>query len=243
MPLSPSLEDIGERYHTHRKQMMLVCREGLTKTYNRFHNPEEASPDILKLRQLHAALDNAVVTAYGWTDLELNHGFHETKQGVRYTISEPARREVLARLLKLNHERYAEEVKQGLHEKRNHATYARHERKQRKASCSSRMRQVFPPRRSTMSLIETVIEGTLKPDGTLGLDEKPNLPAGRVTVILRQGAVVVSPKDDPFWQRMQAMWAIPRTAGKLSDGGANTLAEVHKMREEWQEYREALERL
>ena len=54
-------------------------------------------------------MDNAVAAAYGWTDLDLGHGFHETKQGIRYTISEPARREVLARLLKLNHERYAEE--------------------------------------------------------------------------------------------------------------------------------------
>ena len=33
-----------------------------------------------------------------------------------------------------------------------------------------------------MSLTETVIEGTLKPDGTLELDQKPNLPAGRVKV-------------------------------------------------------------
>ncbi|MGZ3625707.1 MAG: hypothetical protein ACXVB7_21710, partial [Ktedonobacteraceae bacterium] len=55
--------------------------------------------------------------AYGWDDLVLEHGFHETKQGVRYTISEEARREVLGRLLQLNHERYAEEVKMGLHEK------------------------------------------------------------------------------------------------------------------------------
>ena len=37
--------------------------------------------------------------------------FHDTEQGIRYTISEPARREVLQRLLKLNRERYAEEVK------------------------------------------------------------------------------------------------------------------------------------
>jgi cation transport regulator ChaC len=63
-------------------------------------------------------MDNAVAAAYGWSDLDLGHGFHETKQGVRYTISEPARREVLARLLKLNHERYAEEVRQGLHDKK-----------------------------------------------------------------------------------------------------------------------------
>ena len=45
------------------------------------------------------------------------YGFHETKQGVRYTISEAARREVLGRLLLLNHQRYAEEVARGLHEK------------------------------------------------------------------------------------------------------------------------------
>ncbi len=63
-------------------------------------------------------MDQTVAAAYGWTDFALNHGFHETRQGVRYTISEPARREVLARLLKLNHERYAEEVRQGLHEKK-----------------------------------------------------------------------------------------------------------------------------
>src|SRR5262249_2119406 len=74
--------------------------------------------DIQKLRQLHVEMDQAVASAYGWTDLSLDHGFHEMKQGLRYTISEPARRKVLARLLKLNHERYAEEVRQGLHEKK-----------------------------------------------------------------------------------------------------------------------------
>jgi len=62
-------------------------------------------------------MDEAVARAYGWNDLELGHGFHETKQGLRYTISEEARREVLGRLLQLNHERYAEEIKMGLHEK------------------------------------------------------------------------------------------------------------------------------
>ena len=50
---------------------------------------------------------------------KVGHGFHEAKHGVRSTISEPARpTKILARLLKLNHERYAEEVTQGLHEKK-----------------------------------------------------------------------------------------------------------------------------
>ena len=49
---------------------MIRNNEGLTKTYNRFHDPDERSPDILKLRELHAAMDRAVLDAYGWTDLK-----------------------------------------------------------------------------------------------------------------------------------------------------------------------------
>lgn len=120
----PTLEAIGERYHVHRQQIMLARHEGLTKTYNRFHDSDETAADIQKLRDLHIEMDQAVAAAYGWDDLELGHGFHETKQGVRFTISETARREVLQRLLKLNHERYAEEVKQGLHGKKGAAKKA-----------------------------------------------------------------------------------------------------------------------
>ena len=83
--------------------------------------PTNPAADIQKLRDLHVEMDKAVAAAYGWSDLDLGHGFHETKQGIRFTISESARREVLARLLKLNHERYAEEVKQGLHDKKGKA--------------------------------------------------------------------------------------------------------------------------
>jgi len=111
------LETLGEHYHQYRQSIMLSRQEGLTKTYNRFHDPQETAEDITQLRALHKEMDEAVARAYGWDDLNLGHGFHETKQGVRYTISEAARREVLGRLLRLNHERYAEEVALGLHEK------------------------------------------------------------------------------------------------------------------------------
>jgi hypothetical protein len=104
-----TLEIIGERYHAHRRDIMTTRREGLTTTYNRFHSPHEVSHDIATLRALHVEMDHAVAAAYGWTDLDLGHGFHETKQGIRYTISEPARRTVLDRLLALNHEHYAAE--------------------------------------------------------------------------------------------------------------------------------------
>jgi hypothetical protein len=70
------------------------------------------------MRSHRCEIDKATAASYGWDDLDLGHGFHETKQGLRFTISEPARREVLQRLLKLNHERYEEEVRQGLHDKK-----------------------------------------------------------------------------------------------------------------------------
>ncbi|WP_434130694.1 Eco57I restriction-modification methylase domain-containing protein [Methylocaldum sp. GT1BB] len=118
VPESRSMLDvIGERYYQHRQFIAQTHQEGLTKTYNRFHNPAETSADIAELRRLHVEMDQAVAAAYGWQDLDLGHGFHETKQGLRYTISEPARREVLNRLLELNHQRYAEEVAAGLHDK------------------------------------------------------------------------------------------------------------------------------
>ena len=111
-----SLEDIGERYYTHRQSITLTRQEGLTKIYNRFHDPYEYSADIVKLRELHKEMDEAVAHAYGWDDLELEHGFYEMKLGPCYTISEAARREVLDRLLLLNHERHEEEVKAGVFE-------------------------------------------------------------------------------------------------------------------------------
>ena len=117
-----NLETIGETYYNHRQAIMQTHQEGLTKTYNRFHDPVETSEDIIKLRQLHVEMDYAVAQAYGWDDLlkgeGLNHDFHETKQGLRYTISESIRREILDRLLQLNFDRYAEEVAKGLHDKK-----------------------------------------------------------------------------------------------------------------------------
>lgn len=96
---------------------MLDRQEGLTKTYNRVHNPDEHADDIVRLREIHVELDHAVRDAYGWSDLDLGHGFHETKLGTRFTFAPIPRQEVLDRLLELNHERYAQEVRQGLHAK------------------------------------------------------------------------------------------------------------------------------
>ena len=55
--------------------LMVEHDEGLTKTYNRFHDPAESNEKILRLRELHAAMDRAVLDAYGWTDVPTACGF------------------------------------------------------------------------------------------------------------------------------------------------------------------------
>jgi hypothetical protein len=94
-----------------------------------------------------------------------------------------------------------------------------------------------------MSREETTVAGTLGPDGTLILDEKPNLPPGRVTVVLLQEAEAAPPKDDPFWQRMQAMWDAQRASGHVPRSVAEIEAQQRQTRDGWAERQEDIERL
>ena len=115
------MRELGGRLDTFRRELMLARQAGLTATYNLVHDQRCTDADIAELREIHRAIDEAVVRAYGWDDLlaaGLDHGFHDTRQGPRYTIGAVARQEILDRLLELNHERYAAEVKAGLHDKR-----------------------------------------------------------------------------------------------------------------------------
>ena len=114
------MREFGDRLDTFRRGLMLSRQAGLTATYNLVHDPKFADADIAELRDLHRAIDEAVVRAYGWTDLldsGLDHGFHDTRQGTRYTIGPLVRQEILDRLLELNHGRYAAELEAGFHGK------------------------------------------------------------------------------------------------------------------------------
>ena len=98
-----ALEAIGKTCYEFRAALMIRNNEGLTKTYNRFHNPDERSSDILQLRSLHARMDRAVLDAYGWTDILPVYDFREQlDESTRLTWAEDTRDEVLARLLELN---------------------------------------------------------------------------------------------------------------------------------------------
>jgi hypothetical protein len=71
----PALEATGKAYYELRATLMIQNNEGLTQTYNRFNDPDERNPDILKLRELHAAMDHAVINSYGWSDMKTDCGF------------------------------------------------------------------------------------------------------------------------------------------------------------------------
>jgi hypothetical protein len=70
-----NLEKIGQTYYETRAQLMIQNNQGLTDTYNRFHDPNETDPEILELRQLHQQMDLAVLAAYGWSDINPECGF------------------------------------------------------------------------------------------------------------------------------------------------------------------------
>ena len=115
-----ALEAAGKAYYEFRAALMVENYEGMTKTYNRFHAPEERSPKIADLRELHAAMDRAALDAYGWHDISTNSEFllnyevdeaewGRKKKPWRYRWPDDVRDEVLARLLALNSERALEE--------------------------------------------------------------------------------------------------------------------------------------
>ena len=120
----PTLEAAGKAYYEFRAALMVKNDEGLTKTYNRFHDPDERDPEIVKLRELHAAMDRSVLDAYGWSDIPttceflLDYEIDEEEWGNkkkpwRYRWPDETRDEVLARLLELNAERAKAEAHSG----------------------------------------------------------------------------------------------------------------------------------
>jgi hypothetical protein len=119
-----ALEATGAAYDEFRARLMVETDTGLTATYNRFHDPDERSADIAKLRELHTEMDRAVLEAYGWTDIPTECVFQldyeiddddtgRRKKPWRYRWPDEVHDEVLARLLALNAERAAEDQRSG----------------------------------------------------------------------------------------------------------------------------------
>ncbi|MGW1181452.1 Eco57I restriction-modification methylase domain-containing protein [Streptomyces drozdowiczii] len=105
-----TLDEAGRTLDVDRREIMLRRDLGLTKLYNLVNDPDisdSADTDVARLREIHVELDQAVMAAYGWDDVPLEHGFHTYRQMQRWTVSPAARVEILDRLLEENHRRAA----------------------------------------------------------------------------------------------------------------------------------------
>jgi len=112
--LGEELTAAGRNYLDTRSDIQFRTQSGLTSIYNRFHDELDQAEDIRALRLAHQGIDMAVASSYG-IFIPLEHGFHDTKQGRRFTISPAARRAVIQHLLRLNRIRFQEEFTRGLH--------------------------------------------------------------------------------------------------------------------------------
>lgn len=111
---STELQSLGRELDEFRRHAMYRSSSGLTSLYNRFHSSDCSDEDMQVLRRIHRDIDCQVICAYGWSDIDLNHGFHRAEyvteaDKIRYTISESARFELIRRLSALNHQRYLDE--------------------------------------------------------------------------------------------------------------------------------------
>jgi hypothetical protein len=129
-----NLDRVGNDYYSYRANLLMSHNEGLTRTYNRFHDPYEGNSDILELRRRHCKMDVSVLRAYGWDDLadqaaqpdfcqflldfeededdttSDSSSTRQKKKPWRYRWPDDFRDEVLARLLELNEQRHKEEL-------------------------------------------------------------------------------------------------------------------------------------
>lgn len=84
------------------------------------------------------------------------------------------------------------------------------------------------------------IHGTLRDDGTLVLDGKPNLPAGRVKVTVEP---LPNLRQTEIWQFFERLWAEQRARGHVPRAREEIDAELEASRQEDEERMQELERI
>lgn len=89
--------------------------------------------------------------------------------------------------------------------------------------------------------VQLSMQGTVREDGTLELDDRVPMPAGRVLVTVQP--VVQPPADDPFWQRMEQIWAGQRARGHVPRTKEQIDRELEDLRDDAEAEMQAVERL
>lgn len=106
-----SISDVelaGERLYKARRQFMETSQQGLTATHNLLTDAECKAANVVELRRLHEEMDEAVLDAYGWSDLDVPPYRQSTSEADARARQE-FEDELLDRLFVLNEKRATEE--------------------------------------------------------------------------------------------------------------------------------------
>jgi hypothetical protein len=93
----------------------------------------------------------------------------------------------------------------------------------------------------TAMSVQVTLQGTVRADGSLELDDRVAMPEGRVLVTVRP--VVQPASDDPFWQRMEQIWAGQRARGHVPRTKEQIDADLQELRDDAEVEMQATERL
>lgn len=106
--ITDELSGLGSTLHEERSEILQRRGIGMTSLYNLVNDADYSTgfdADIDRIRDIHRQIDEAVMAAYGWDDIELNHGFYTYRGMTRWSVCDEAREEILDRLLEENHRR------------------------------------------------------------------------------------------------------------------------------------------
>ena len=93
-----------------------------------------------------------------------------------------------------------------------------------------------------MSATPIVTHGVIKPDGTLELEEKLNLPPGRVRVTLTVTPLAPEAKES-VWAVLERIWAERQARGMPVRTREEIDAEINALRDELEEHANHIEAL
>ena len=113
------IPESGQLVEVRRRQWIVSEVEGsafsIGALMNKVHDRANSDGEILDLRVALKDLDIQVLRSYGWSDLIVEYEFREIGKGQRLGLETELAKEVLNRLLELNHRYYEDEVARGLH--------------------------------------------------------------------------------------------------------------------------------
>jgi hypothetical protein len=92
-----------------------------------------------------------------------------------------------------------------------------------------------------MNAPSVTVQGLVKSDGSLELEGKLPLPAGKVQVTVRPLPELAG--DDPFWQMMESIWAGQKARGHVPRSVEAVESERQRVREDWEDRMRAIERI